>query len=181
MPDKITSKNLSYDQTLPPFLARLRGQQVSDSQSPDPILAARRRPGRIRSASEDAEDAPIVVDEEGNVVHLKADQLGGEDEDEEQQDESINTAQKEPETKPDTEKVAGIGAAKKRKIGRVVGGSGEDGSNEDIAKAVKATRAMARNGIKEEVKPITKGDGERSNKKVKKVKKVKLSFGDDEG
>lgn len=70
MSQKITAKNLTYDNALPPFLARLRGEQ-SARRGPDPILAAQRRPGQKRSASEEAEDAPVVVDEDGNVVYLK--------------------------------------------------------------------------------------------------------------
>lgn len=187
MPDKITPKNLSYDQTLPPFLARLRGQQNPNSLSPDPILAARRRPGRIRTASEEAEDAPVVVDEEGNVVQLKTGEL-----DEDGQSGAVEQQTDEPSeergtgrnrTEPEKEKVAGIGAAKKRKVGRIVGGDEDetDGTNRvdsAIAKAVSATRKLAKDPPKEEPKPAANAS-EKGGKK--KAKKVKLSFGDDEG
>ncbi|KKA30293.1 hypothetical protein TD95_003879 [Thielaviopsis punctulata] len=63
-------KNLSYTASVPPFLARLRHSSSSGpSDAPDPILAARRRPAAAqRSASQDAEDAPVVLDEHGNAV-----------------------------------------------------------------------------------------------------------------
>ncbi|KAI0200783.1 hypothetical protein F4808DRAFT_460599 [Astrocystis sublimbata] len=135
MSQKITSKNLHYNDSLPPFLARLRGQQIGHS-GPDPILAAQRRPGQKRSASEEAEDAPVVVDEDGNEVCLE-DAIGEED---------SSSAQKELNGREDTtsggkgeeegnaaqsierEKVAGIGAARKRKAGRVIG---EDRSDDE--------------------------------------------------
>ncbi|KAK3505426.1 hypothetical protein B0T13DRAFT_38728 [Neurospora crassa] len=73
---KFNPKNLHYDRsaTLPPFLARLHAQHApggggGNFDGPDPILAARRRPTKKpRSGSEEAEDAPLVLDEQGNVV-----------------------------------------------------------------------------------------------------------------
>lgn len=195
MPDpKITGKNLSYDQTLPPFLARLRGQQTSNSQSPDPILAARRRPGHVRSASEEAEDAPVVVDEEGNVVQLEAGQSvedgidvargTSKTEHGENKDGSADDTKEEREK----EKVAGIGAAKKRKVGRIIGGgdddddaAAEDGSNgidAAIAKAVKTVDKLTNELPRERPKQNSSLSSGKSAKK--KAKKIKLSFGDDE-
>lgn len=188
--DKITSKNLSYDQSLPPFLARLRGQQTSDTHNPDPILAARRRPGRIRSASEEAEDAPVVVDEEGNVVQLEAGQLG--EDGTPSNGEVIATTSNPTEDSAAThekekKKVASIGATKKRKVGKVIGGDdeeqGRDGSkyvDDAIAKAVKETKKLANvPPSKEQPKPSVSKPAEKTGKK--KAKKIKLSFGDDDG
>ncbi|KAI1858276.1 uncharacterized protein JN550_012807 [Neoarthrinium moseri] len=184
MPDKITSKNLSYDQSLPPFLARLRGQQTSDAHTPDPILAAHRRPGRVRSASEEAEDEPVVVDEEGNVVVLRPDQL---DSTEARDGDETVASSKDSDQLTDqvvdkeSEKVAVIGAARKRKIGRVIGGSEEkersSGVDADIAKAVEATKALSRDNPKEDTDRPAKS----TKKGSKRAKKIKLSFGDDEG
>src|SRR6187549_3213654 len=69
MSQKITAKNLSYNAEPPPFLAALQAQ-ASGSSFPDPILAGRRRPIKPRSGSAEAEDAPVVVDEEGRNVDL---------------------------------------------------------------------------------------------------------------
>ncbi|KAK6080793.1 hypothetical protein SCUP515_03394 [Seiridium cupressi] len=186
MSDKITSKNLAYDQSLPPFLARLRGQQTSNANSPDPILAARRRPGRVRTASEEADDAPVVVDEEGNVVQLKAGQL---DENGEVEASAADSSQKDDvlakdaEVAAEKEKVAGIGAAKKRKVGKVIGGDdeedGPDGADAAIARAVKATQKLAKEPANKEEKKSAPKASEKGGKK--KAKKIKLSFGDDEG
>ncbi|ETS75813.1 hypothetical protein PFICI_12757 [Pestalotiopsis fici W106-1] len=192
MPDKITSKNLSYDQSLPPFLARLRGQQTLDAQSPDPNLAARRRAAKVRSASEEAEDAPVVVDEDGNVVELKAGQL---DEEDGEDGENIKEAAENKTAKngdlpaPEKEKTAGIGAAKKRKVGKVIGGDDNDeeedgaggGVDAAIAKAVKATRKLADEPTKESDKTIEANKATGKSDKKKKAKKIKLSFGDDDG
>ncbi|KAI0416727.1 hypothetical protein F5X98DRAFT_178604 [Xylaria grammica] len=132
MSQKITSKNLTYDSSLPPFLARLRGQQTAHS-GPDPILAAHRRPGQKRSASEEAENAPVIVDEDGNVVYLKDGLLDGEDstgqqdkkevrgEDDEEKEDPNHTAQGDLAQSKEKEKVASIGASRKRKVGRVIG------------------------------------------------------------
>ncbi|KUI62324.1 hypothetical protein VP1G_09459 [Cytospora mali] len=93
MSQKITGKNLQYDQTLPPFLARLKGQHIADSESPDPILASRRRAAKPRSASEEAEDAPLIVDDDGNVVQgmkkRKAGKVVGADAEDEEEGDSV--------------------------------------------------------------------------------------------
>jgi len=178
MSQKITSKNLQYSQNLPPFLAALRGQASSNADAPDPILAARRRPVKPRSGSAEAEDAPLVLDEAGNVV------LGVEI----SKDGAVKEVEASPSQGPqdkgddrgETEsgaldmkggadvqkKLAGIGAAKKRKLGKVVGAN-EEPEEESNAKS-KPLRADAKN------KPSTLVP-------KKKPKKVKLSFGDGDG
>ncbi|KAL7625958.1 hypothetical protein AAE478_002727 [Parahypoxylon ruwenzoriense] len=169
---KITSKNLSYSNDLPPFLARLHGQQAQqrDSDAPDPILAARRRAARPRSASEEAEDAPLVVDEAGNAVSFPAadsktgEGAGGEED-----------KRSEKEREGEKERVAGIGAGKKRKVGRVVGGGNEEEENENESangeeRRVETTPARKNN----------KQSADAKQTKKKKAKKIKLSFGDDD-
>ncbi|KAI1422366.1 hypothetical protein F5Y12DRAFT_624130 [Xylaria sp. FL1777] len=144
MSQKITSKNLTYDTSLPPFLARLRGQQTARS-GPDPILAAHRRPGQKRSASEEAEDAPVVVDEDGNVISLKDGVLEGEDKREsgEENDKKKDGPHEDEEGDPDLaqrkekEKVAGIGGSRKRKVGRVIGEEHSEGEGREKTKTNK--------------------------------------------
>ncbi|KAI1503337.1 hypothetical protein F5X99DRAFT_407157 [Biscogniauxia marginata] len=201
MSQKINSKNLSYSSELPPFLARLRGQggRYGDNDGPDQILAARRRPaGRhVRTASEEAEDAPIVVDEEGNVVDLRekdVDGLAQEKEEEKDSDEK----EKEESRKRETEKarVASIGASKKRKVGRLIGGDADDDKGDsNIAKAARDVRRIlnteadadsARQGANKKkyekttdaATTTTTGKSKITANK-KKAKKIKLSFGDD--
>ncbi|RYO89190.1 hypothetical protein DL766_006145 [Monosporascus sp. MC13-8B] len=193
---KITSKNLTYDTTLPPFLARLRGQQRQYSEDgPDPILAARRRPqGKPWSASEEAEDAPVVVDERGNVVQLRDGAIvddngdagvgqneGGAEVEKADGDAVEKRGEEEEEQagKRDAEKVAGIGAGRKRKVGRVVGGAGSgsggeddrdgDGGDSNVSKEKSARADDADAKAKSTATAPTK----------KKMKKIKLSFGDD--
>lgn len=197
MPDKITAKNLSYDQTLPPFLARLRGHQAPDG-GPDPILAARRRTARVRTASEDAEDAPLVLDEAGNVVDMKPGELpdDGEgegdtgdkgketksgDDDKGKEEGEEDTAAKEAAA------AATIGASKKRKVGRVIGGDDDEKDEREVSQAVKAakaitgSRANTNNGDKKKTKETTTTTMPKpSGGGKKKAKKIKLSFGDDE-
>ena len=229
MSQKITSKNLHYDNSLPPFLARLRGQQAAHT-GPDPILASHRRPGQKRSASEEAEDAPIVVDEAGNVITLKdgfpeeddkTEAQEGKDKDPQiEEDGDFNQAGREKET------VAGIGGSRKRKVGRVIGEQqSDDDDDDDDGSGNTKPRPRPRpkkNGTAEEdaariskasedVRRLMSQDSDASAKqsaaaskaanastekskeaapqqqktvksaKKKTAKKIKLSFGDDDG
>lgn len=193
MSQKITGKNLHYDQSLPPFLARLKGQHDTAARDggPDPILAARARPkGKPRSASEEAEDAPVIVDDEGNVVdgaRVGADGTVTRDQREDQaENPGADHDEGKGEEKDDEEKVAGIGASKKRKVGRVVGADADgEGEGDDDVKGGGVSSAKRRAG------PVTARDGQTDSKKdsseksattskaKKKTKKIKLSFGDD--
>jgi hypothetical protein len=211
MSQKVSAKNLTYDSSLPPFLARLRGQQQAErSSGPDPILAAQRRPGQKRSASEEAEDAPVVVDEEGNVVDFPTIKESDNDDDRNKEsadkksgegDDTTNEGDGESEKKGEIEKekVAGIGASRKRKVGRVVGEQSDEeatlakkrqSKDEEQARIAKAsadirrlvdgddtTRKQSQGKEQQKEKEREKTTIKSSNKK--KAKKIKLSFGDD--
>ncbi|KAK5655282.1 hypothetical protein OQA88_5849 [Cercophora sp. LCS_1] len=160
---KITPKNLHYSSTLPPFLARLRGETPS---GPDPILAAQRRPTKQRSGSAEAEDAPIVVDEEGNVVDVKVGVDGAVTSDNREDVTNGEGSEGKGESKEGTgeegkdgkdDKGVEVGGRKKRKVGRVVGGEQEEEEKDKEEKGVKGVKGK------------------------KKAKKIKLSFGDEEG
>ncbi|KAG8156401.1 hypothetical protein KVR01_013742 [Diaporthe batatas] len=187
MSNKITGKNLHYDQSLPPFLARLKGQHAADTDSPDPILASRRRQAKPRSASQDAEDAPLIVDDDGNVlshVEVSADgtvttshgagagdganqsstETGGE-----------KNAGKGAEDVAPGGKVAMIGASKKRKLGKVVGAAAEDERQDRQDRQDKHST-----GLQEQDGAVRGHDKAKGPVKAKKkAKKIKLSFGDD--
>ncbi|KAK0623730.1 hypothetical protein B0T14DRAFT_495161 [Immersiella caudata] len=166
MSQKITPKNLQYNSSLPPFLARLRGETApSEFDGPDPILAGRRRPAKPRNGSAEAEDAPVVVDERGEVVDVKVG-LDGEVKvglPAEEKGEGGDKGDGEEEQKKEgEEKEAGVGGVNKKRKGRVVGAEqGEEG--EEVMQKEK------------------KGEGEGKAKGKKKAKKIKLSFGDEEG
>ncbi|KAK7935037.1 hypothetical protein PG985_000532 [Apiospora marii] len=189
MSDKITAKNLSYDQTLPPFLARLRGHQAPDG-APDPILAARRRTARVRTASEEAEDAPLVLDEAGNVVDMKAGELpdeGDEGAGDKNTAEGGKAKEEEEDATAKETATATIGASKKRKVGRIIGGDDDEKDERKVSQAVKAAKAIAgsssantNNGDKKKTKETTTTTPKPSGGGKKKAKKIKLSFGDDE-
>ncbi|GAB1321032.1 hypothetical protein MFIFM68171_11242 [Madurella fahalii] len=185
MSQKITSKNLHYSSTLPPFLARLRGQADSeaDSSALDPILAARRRPAKARSGSAEAEDAPLVVDEQGNAVSVTINADGSV---KEQGPEEARAGRAGGDEQADTdaatgEKLAGIGDGpnqrKKRKMGKVIGA---DADEEDAEAQGDKSRKRGSAGP---AKTEDQGDSARATKAKtkKKAKKIKLSFGDDEG
>ncbi|KAM0430957.1 hypothetical protein ACHAPT_005591 [Fusarium lateritium] len=162
MPPKITSKNLSYDNSAPPFLAALRAQ-AAGATGPDPLLAAQRRSAKKRSNSEEAEDAPLVVDEDGNVVDLEVDKDGT-------VKESANhgldsSTEKEPVKEPESK--AAIGG-RKRKVGKVIG----EAADEPADKETDGKKDREGDADKEAVK---------NRKPKKKAKKIKLSFDEDEG
>ncbi|KAF5676784.1 hypothetical protein FHETE_1977 [Fusarium heterosporum] len=161
MTPKINSKNLSYDNAAPPFLAALRAQ-AAGARGPDPILAAQRRSAKKRSSSEEAEDAPLVVDEDGNVVSLEVDKDGvvKDNGDQEPEPVEVKEAAKEPESK------AAIGG-RKRKVGKVVGDAAGEAKIE---------------GGEEDKKHESSGKELAKNRKAKKkAKKIKLSFDENEG
>ncbi|KAK3681083.1 hypothetical protein B0T22DRAFT_388623 [Podospora appendiculata] len=191
MSGKITSKNLHYDTALPPFLARLRGEATSAaSDGPDPLLAAQRRPTKKRSGSADAEDAPLVVDERGHTVDGRDGYVVGRD----GVTVSVNTdgnIAKDGEGDADAELGAVVGTKegkgmvavggegqmkKKRKAGRVVGGGDDDDEDE---------KGSGGEGYSKKATRIVGGEDKaaaaKSKPSKKKAKKIKLSFGDDEG
>lgn len=206
MSQKITSKNLQYTSTLPPFLARLRGEAAAvagggEGDGPDPMLAARRRHAKPRSASAEAEDAPLVVDERGNTVdtvRVGADgsvtQTGTEERasadrrardgdgeggaspggggDKAGEDDDADGKG------PSGEKIAGVGGARKRKMGRVVGAGAEEeeaGARDERDRKTGGPATDGEDRGRED--PTAAG----KSKVKKKAKKIKLSFGDDEG
>ncbi|EFX04829.1 hypothetical protein CMQ_4916 [Grosmannia clavigera kw1407] len=192
MYQKINAKNLTYSQNLPPFLAALR-DQVSGQTGPDPILAARRRPVKKRSASEEAEDAPLVLDEHGDVIvgvtvgvdgtaAMPAGPSGkGQRQilDDRQERQEGNTG----------EDVAGARTEKKRKVGKVVGGEDE---GEEVEAHAYGQRKREKNTTEREFEKKTVSNAkdkavgdrgaakERKNKKKSKKMKMRLSFEDDD-
>ncbi|KAL1835930.1 hypothetical protein VTJ49DRAFT_1244 [Mycothermus thermophilus] len=210
MSGKLNAKNLQYNRSLPPFLARLRGEADDETRGgPDPILAARRRPVKPRSASEEAEDAPVVVDEQGNVVDgggvsvgkdgsvtVKEEGDGRKDAKEAEGDNGDGDAA--AGSAAPAENLASVGGPrKKRKIARVVGAG--DGEEED--READGDNKKSRGGEKDRdgdkhgratgkpssatSRDATKGSDAQAvpakDKPKKKAKKIKLSFGDDDG
>lgn len=163
MSQKITAKNLSYDDdNTPPFLARLRAQAAGQAASgPDPL--SQRRAAKKRSASEEAEDGPLVVDEDNNVLSVEIDKDGEVKRSEKETEEKTETEERtEGEAKPEEVPKIGIGARRKR-AGKVVGAD-EGGKKAPEEVSSKAT---------------TSREPTKDNK-VKKKAKIKLSF-DEEG
>lgn len=167
MSEKITSKNLSYSSSLPPFLARLHAQ-AGGASGPDPILAAQKRSVKKRSSSEEAEDAPLIVDEHGNTVNLELEKDGTVKETEAKDDEDNGniSASDEKVEKRGTDAKAPI-AARKRKVGKVIGEGANDTSDRDEKDRGKGSSGKTEAPVDKKVK--------------KKAKKIKLSFDEDEG
>ncbi|KAK4131543.1 hypothetical protein BT67DRAFT_387652 [Trichocladium antarcticum] len=186
---KITAKNLQYNSSLPPFLARLRGEAGGDRGGPDPILAAQRRAIKKRSGSAEAEDAPLVVDEHGNTVDVS---IGADGVVTEQHESAAAVSapatannDKSGGYKPaaDTDGAAVVAGEKlvdatsqrkKRKAARVIGA---DADEDDAGKDGDKNRASKT----QETEGQADGGSAAKPKGKKKAKKIKLSFGDDEG
>jgi Domain of unknown function (DUF4604) len=171
---KITPKNLSYDSSLPPFLQRLHNSSTLNGASLDGRHErAIARPKRARDANADKEDEPVFVDEEtGEVVsgeQLKALVEGEQAEPGGTEEELAAEDGKEETAKEKDKQTATIGASRKRKAAKVIGG---DVSDED-------TQAASSAG-KEKRGGQAKIGGATEKKAKGKGKKVKLSFGDDE-
>lgn len=165
MTEKFNAKNLSYNSALPPFLAALKSQHGSSHAGPNPLLAGNRRQGAKRSGSAEAEDAPVVVDEEGNVVDAKLEGDGmvryeGEG------------AGDEEGKKEEEQKTVSVG--KKRKA-RVVGAGQED----EEAPAKKGSGEGSNKAKKAKEDPAEKVSDDKKPTKGKKAKKIKLSFDED--
>jgi hypothetical protein len=199
MADKVTAKNLSYTRALPPFLAKLQNQTTHDAETagPDPLLAGRRRHAKPRSASEEAEDAPVVVDEAGREV-VEGVRVGGDGslkmvegtdpEKKEAEEDNDVKRDREADGEVEKEKVAAIGAGKKRKAGRVIGQDGEQADGDTAAKLRREVDKLAKeaksNGTDDKTtdsatKSTPKDSAVPPKKKAKK--KIQLSFGDEEG
>ncbi|KAK4186697.1 hypothetical protein QBC35DRAFT_386644 [Podospora australis] len=192
MPGKTNAKNLQYNTTLPPFLARLRGEAPSDPNSPDPILVARRRPNKKRSGSAEAEDLPTVVDEHGNTVSnvtLGADGsatvLDHEDSNNGKTGEAAAAAPSDDKavsttTEKDGQKTS-IGANKKRKVGKVIGRDADEEDDNGEGKQPPAKKGKPATSTKAAAETDKKEDDSTPKPKAKKkIKKIKLSFGDEE-
>lgn len=189
MSQKISNKNLQYDQTLPPFLARLRNQHnAAIGDGPDPLLATHRRAAKPRDQADIDEDAPVILDEEGNVVAAGTMHVGmdgtvtktakGDEAEvgEGQKGEGGGGEEKEKEG-TDGGMIGGL-SKRKRKVGKVIGA--DDGDKEDENKTTTPATKSKRNG-EDKSKKIDIIEDKAKNgaaKGKKKAKKIKLSFGD---
>jgi hypothetical protein len=166
---KITPKNLHYDNSLPPFLARLQANNASQDGRHEYHVA---RPKKARNAEEAAEDEPVYFDEgtgetltktewEAKEAGLDSDAGKGDLAGEKEGGQSEGGK----DWKDSKEKLAAIGSSKKRKAGKVIGGD----DDEEVTAGP-------------ENSPAPKPEGKRAGKgkSVKKGKKIKLSFGDEE-
>jgi Domain of unknown function (DUF4604) len=163
---KITPKNLHYDDSLPPFLARLRANNASSDGRHEYHTA---RPKKPRNAEEDAEDEPVYFDAGTGETLTKNEWEAKESTLEAEKTEGSGNKEgagpgEGTEGKESKQKLTAIGSSKKRKAGKVVGGNDEEEPADLGKKPVH----------KPEVKKLEK------EKSAKKGKKIKLSFGDDE-
>ena len=192
MDQKFKAKDLSYDSALPPFLQRLRAlhsSNTADGRHERP----QSRPKRGRAEEDEEEDEPTYVAEDGTTMtHAEMMEMGmngqanarnaedAMDVDTPELDTMRSNSSGEREIGRGTmgrekEKLAAIGAGRRRKVGRVVGAELSPDSRGASRDRSEPTENQMRDLETEAVTaPIA------APKPKKKMKKVKLSFGDDE-
>ncbi|KAL3423819.1 hypothetical protein PVAG01_05566 [Phlyctema vagabunda] len=174
---KITPKNLSYDTSLPPFLQRMQAANAASSRDGRHEFSIA-RPKRARDPDDERDDEPVYFDAQSGDTLTKGEWEARELEKEKAEQEgegeeedgigAVTAEDKEKDKNKEKDKetlaaVAAIGASRKKKAGKVVGG---DAVEQDGAKD--AEPKELRKAEKSKAKPARKG------------KKIKLSFGDDE-
>lgn len=191
---RITSRNLSYNPSLPPFLQRLHNSNTSSSLDGRHEFTVA-RPKRARNPDADEEDAPAYVDESTGEAISREEyaalvssegKLGGAGEGDISKG-GIESGERAAEAGTETtsfkqnekekEKSAAIGGRpRKRKVVKVIG-SMESDDEDAMEKADGKPKADLKPG---ETKKGASGSVSKQGKRGKE-KKIKLSFGDDEG
>jgi hypothetical protein len=173
--DKVKSKDLSYDNSLPPFLQRLHAQKagLGDQDRHERPVA---RPKRAKAYEE--EDEPTVVDESGETVSkadlekmtanpdLQTDDDGGNVTgklDDPGEALAAGALQDQATVPRSDQKVTDGTATKKRKVAKVVGGENDAPNQEDTATTKDEDESRAKKATK---------------KTMKKMKPIKLAFDD---
>ncbi|OAL70514.1 hypothetical protein A7D00_5480 [Trichophyton violaceum] len=154
------ANNLSYEKPEPSFLRKLRNEFGDGSDHhrsrPNP------RPAKSKYA-EDEDDGPTYVDEDNEVISKEKylEMVAGPKGDTEENEATKPPADEEAETERRTSKskqnMAEIGASKKRKQGKVIGGG-------DVPEDQETSQAQS----------------EAPKRKKNTKKKIKLSFDDEE-
>lgn len=170
-------EKLEFTKQEPAFLRKLREQHGGPRNN---VQAPRPKKDRLRTGDDD-EDEPVILDESGENVAKEdwegmlkrekdgeaADGVNEGDEGSEQKAGESTTNSANAGVR-EAQKVAEIGAAKKRKVGKVIGEQeGEDDSSG------KRTSDAAKSTSEQSSKPQT---GSITAKAKKKAKKIKLSF-----
>ncbi|TGO83514.1 hypothetical protein BPOR_0635g00040 [Botrytis porri] len=193
---KITSKNLSYDSTLPPFLQRLQSNHSTTSDGRHEFTIS--RPCKPIDEEAERESEPVVFDEVSGETLSKDEWERREKEREEGEGvketeggEGEGVEKKEKEKESANAKMAvGIGGSKKRKVGKVIGGledeegEGEEENGEEGEKGDNKSSSKKDTGNQKQSGTgkigVTAASKTKPKAAAKKGKKIKLSFGDDE-
>ena len=176
------AKNLQYNKQEPAFLRKLKGE-YSGLDGRHDVQIARPKKDRLRTADDD--DDPLIVDEQGEAVdkaeyerRLKGEVEGGVPAGEEETEGGNGEAADAKSAKQGERQKVTVnrtsGNAKKRKVGKVVGGAddGRDKLQEGVVNGEDDVPSMLGKS------PLPRKD---SHAPKKKGKKIKLSFQDPEG
>ena len=170
------SQKLEYEKQEPAFLRKLREQHGGPRNN---VQFARPKKERLRTGDE-GEDDPVIVDETGEDVakdvweeRLRKEKEGISGGDGQEVDESDKQpAALNHDTTREKQKTAEIGAAKKRKVAKVI-------ADEESSKNTEVIESSA-TSVKTGADTVKTGTKEIQAKPKKKAKKIKLSFDDPE-
>jgi hypothetical protein len=168
------SKGLEFDRTQPAFLRRLRGEINGQVDDPDRHVNPVARPKRPKRLDADEDEGPTYVLEDTNATLTKEEYeaLVKEGAKESNNNEPANESGKHEaingERPKSTQKVAAIGAAKKRKTAKVIGAEEDEKDVKDtpLGKVYSESSEQPKHTEKKPPK--------------KKKAKVNINFGDDE-
>ncbi|KAF2720374.1 hypothetical protein K431DRAFT_304375 [Polychaeton citri CBS 116435] len=151
-PDKIRSKDLSYDASLPPFLQRLRAANGGDGDQDGRHERPMARPKAVRKDGDD--DGPIVVTENGDTLSKEeyAKLASGEDSTTAGQSGDAGGTTQKPRLERIDQKVADGTLPKKRKAGKVIGDQEEGAETGDAPDGSKKVITVKK--PKKKAKPI---------------------------
>lgn len=165
------AKGLEFDRSQPAFLRRLRGEIGGQTDDPDRHVDAVARPKRPKRLDADEDDGPTYVMEDSSATLTKDEyeallkEQAKETASVSKTDEGASAAKGDRNGKA-TQKLGSIGAAKKRKVAKVVGGE-DEGSADDAKTAI----------TMEAIVTTMKSD----KKKLPKKKKAKVKINFDNG
>jgi hypothetical protein len=170
----MSKKNaLEFDKTQPAFLRRLRGEISGQVDDPDRHVNQVARPTRPKRLEADEDDGPTYVMEDTYATLTKEEYealVNGDSKDakgDAPAEEKMSLEGNEK-PKPTTQKMAGIGATKKRKAAKIIGVDEEDQIVKDVSLGKPDNEASGT--LKSTEKKALK----------KKKTKVKIDFGDGE-
>ena len=171
------AKNLQYDKREPAFLRKLKGE-FSGLDGRHNVQIARPKKDRLKTGGDD-EDEPVIVDEQGERIEKVEFERRAKGDDEAENPASTDNGNDPQAVAGESAKqkvleIGSVAVAKKRKVGKIVGGE-EESARDSTIESPGGQKDSAK--AKSDKVPQAKKDVATPNKKTKKIK---LSFNEPE-